>query len=479
MIQFSSLQMLAVPQWAAEELLKAPAACSKLYLYGLLRPSAQDTEQISAETGLSTKEVLEGLETLKNLMLVSDEEDSSQYVYRTEAPLREEQDASVYDNMDFNMQLQALFSDRILSMKDYATFYECKEVYGMPETVVLLLAEDCIKNHRAKNRLPMSYIRKIGQEWAAESVNTVKLAAAKMESRQSEKEGAQDVLRLLGLRRHPSEEEEKLYQKWVKVWGFSFGGIHAAMAATTAASHPTMKYLDSILKDLYSKGLVTQDMVTRHFITAEQADDTIKRLLARMGIPRRAVTDEQRRFYSRWRTMGFTDREILYAGSMAGSRGYGTFDYADKLLTGWRMKNLIKLEEIQELIRHDEARKTAAEALLARAGIEKNVTRTDIERCERMRKKYGFSDEIMLYAAECAYGYSSPMKAIETILAGWQSAGVKNLAQAKDEHQRHRAKATAVGAKAATRFDDRSYTREELDARIKDPLKELMEGLEE
>ena len=476
MILFHSTEMLSLPKWAAEELMKAPASCTKLYLYGLLRGKAEDAEQIAAETGLSTRDVLEGLETLKTLMLLSDDENAAAYSYQLSAPQFAEPTAAVYDNTEFNTQLQALFSDRILSIRDFAAFYECKEVYGLPETVILMLAEDCIVNHKAKNRLPMSYIRKVGQEWSAEGIDTVALAAAKMQAKRSEKESAEEILRMLGFFRHPSVEEEKLYQKWVKTWGFSFGGIRAALAGTTAAGTPSFKYLDKILEDLYSKGKVTQNDVAEHLSLQEQTDTILKKLMARMGI-RRPVTDDLRMLYTRWRTMGFTEREILYAGSVANSQN-GSMDLTDKLLTGWRMKNLIRLEDIEALLKNDEERRMATEALLSRAGVKKAVAKTDIERYERMQRKYGYSAEIMLYAAECAYGYSSPMKAIETILSGWREANITTMEQAQEEHKNHKAK-LAAGRKNLPRFDERTYTNEDLNAHIDDPLKELLEELEQ
>ena len=477
MINFKAPEYICIPKWTAEELMKAPAEAVKLYLYGLTRPNAQDIDQIAAETGLTSRQVLEGFEMLKNLGLIAQDADATVYDYCVEHTEAQPAAEAVYDNTEFNMQLQALFSDRILSMKDFAAFYECKEVYGLPETVVLMLAEDCIVTHKAKNRLPMSFVRKMGQEWAEEGVNTVALAAEKMESERSEKDGVKEVLRLLGIRKNSSEEEEKLYHKWTKVWGFSQGGIRASMVATTKAQYPSMKYLDAILKELYGLGKVTYNDVSEHFLTAEQADETLKKLMARIGLPRRTVGEEQRRMYSRWRTMGFGEQEILYAGALASKKGYASFEHIDKILTGWRMKGLVRIEDIENMLQNDEARKGAAEEFLSRAGIEKSITKTDIEKYERMQRKYGFSEEIMLFAAECAYGYASPMRAAETILAGWQAANVTTLEQAREENKNHRASAGKKGG--APRFEERSYTREELDAHIRDPLAELLEGLEE
>ncbi len=476
MIDFKAPEYISIPKWTAEELMKAPAEAVKLYLYGLTRHTAQDIEQIAAETDLSPAKVLEGFEMLKNLGLIAHDEDARVYDYRTEQRQEEPQAEAVYDNTEFNMQLQALFSDRILSMKDFAAFYECREVYGLPESVVLMLAEDCIMLHKAKNRLPMSFVRKMGQEWAEEGVDTIALAQEKMNSERSEKDGAKEVLRMLGIRKNPSEEEEKLYHKWTKVWGFSQGGIRASMVATTKAQYPSMKYLDAILKELYGLGKVTHNDIAEHFMIAEQADDTLKKLMARIGTPRRTVSDEQRRMYSRWRTMGFGEQEILFAGSVASKKGFATFEHTDKILTGWRMKGLIRIEETENMLKNDEGRRAAAEEFLSRAGIEKSVTKTDIEKYERLQRKFGFPEEIMLFAAECAYGYSSPMRAAETILAGWQSANVTTLEQAREENKTHRANAKKAGS---PKFEERSYTREELDAHIRDPLADLLEGLEE
>lgn len=475
MIEFKTTDYLCIPKKTAEELLKAPADAGKLYLYGLLRGSAQDFEQISAELNLSIAKLTESFEALISLGLLSRDADARVYDYGVVPVERTDEAEAVYDNTEFNLQLQALFSDRILSMRDYSAFYECKDVYGLPETVVLMLAEDCIVSHKAKNRLPMSFVRMRGREWAEEGINTVALAEQKMESERSEKDGVKEVLRLLGMRKNPSEEEEKLYHKWTKQWGFSQGGIRASMVATTKAQYPSMKYLDAILKELYGLGKVTYNDISEHFLTAEQADETLKKLMGRIGTPRRTVSEEQRKMYSRWRTMGFEEQEILYAGSIASQKGAGTFEHIDKILTGWRMKGIVRMDDIAAMLKSEEARKDATEHFMSRAGVEKSVTKTDIERYERMQRKYGYSEEIMLFAAECAYGYSSPMRAAETILSGWKNANVTTLEQARMENKKHRERKRS-GEPA---FEERNYTREELDARIRDPLAELLEDLKE
>ena len=49
----SKIDTVSIPVKAAELLLCAPAGAVKLYLYGLLRQSAEDMSKICAETGMS------------------------------------------------------------------------------------------------------------------------------------------------------------------------------------------------------------------------------------------------------------------------------------------------------------------------------------------------------------------------------------------------------------------------------------------
>ena len=51
-------------------------------------------------------------------------------------------------------------------------------------------------------------------------------------------DAARQILKALKIRRLPTDEEEKLYDKWVREWGFSFGGIMAATAAMTKVQYP-------------------------------------------------------------------------------------------------------------------------------------------------------------------------------------------------------------------------------------------------
>ena len=185
MISFDKrqLDMISIPRSTAEFLLGAPPACLKLYIYAVLRNGA-DLTQISEETGLSVLELEDAMQYLK---------EKGVFIRRGADKIiicipKEEEDCdeAIYTDMENVKMLQALFSDRILSSRDYTAIRECKTVYGLPDEVVTRLVEHCVMTSRAKNRVSMSYIQKKAAEWAEAGINTLELAERRADMERSD-----------------------------------------------------------------------------------------------------------------------------------------------------------------------------------------------------------------------------------------------------------------------------------------------------
>lgn len=465
----SACNMVCIPAAAAEQLLAAPPACLKVYLYGLLRGSAE-LSQLCEELQLEQAQAADALTWLAEAGLLAAHSTDASVLLYAGAAVPADRPPEVYQDAEFNALLQALFSDRVLSVNDFKALYECESVYGLEKKAVLVLAEACINTHRAKNRVPMSYIREEARAWAADDVLTYEQALEKMARTISDKQGVKEVLKLLGAaKKNPSEEERRLYDKWINTWGFSLESIRAAMPATAKTLYPSMKYLDAILADLHRQGLVQAGEVAAYFADRELTDRNIKEMLEHLGAPRHTVSPDMRAQYLRWQAMGFGQREMLYACKLAGARGAANLDYVATLLAGWAARGLTALPDITARLEEDGLRRSGAAELLARAGISRAVSRRDIEVYERLLRKYNMPAEVVLYAAECAYGYAAPLKAAEKILAAWQAQGIATLDAARREHAAH----AQAGGKTQARFDERDYTLDQMRAMLPDTLAEL------
>lgn len=67
------------------------------------------------------------------------------------------------------------------------------------------------------------------------------------------------VLKQLGKRNNPTEAQKEMYLKWSALWKFSHEMILQAVEETVSADHPSMRYVDAVLKDWQAKGVKTPE----------------------------------------------------------------------------------------------------------------------------------------------------------------------------------------------------------------------------
>ena len=94
------LDFVSVPRFAVEALLQKSESSIRVYLYGLVRGSAE-AEQMAGELGLSRAQVLEALEQLEaaGLLRVQAGGGKVQYLLQSAAPAPE---ADPYTDREFN-----------------------------------------------------------------------------------------------------------------------------------------------------------------------------------------------------------------------------------------------------------------------------------------------------------------------------------------------------------------------------------------
>lgn len=462
----NALDMLAIPRSAAQVLLQGEPEVLRVYLYGLLQERCE-LEQMAEELDMERSEVLRAMETLQAQGLLHMGAADGAVSYRVPEPAQEPVEAQVYKDAGLNRMLQALFSDRELSYEEYKGFYELMEVYGLPSQVLLMLAEYCIGSSNSGNKVSMTYIKKVGRSWAKEGIDTIEAAQRKIASAKRNSAELRELLALLNILRMPTEQEFQLFAKWTDEWGFSFAAIKAATAATTGAQYPTLKYLDGILKNLHQQGAHSAAQVRESFALNEELDERVKEVLRALSYARLTVSREQRKRYLQLTRMGFGQKEILLACAQAAGKNGAGFEYVERVLEDWHQKGLHQEGKILIHLEEEKKQQQKVRKMLDAAGYKKRISRGDMALYQKFSAEYGFSDEVILFAASCAIGSASPLRAMDSMLLRWRSAGVYNLQQAKEANEKFRHR----GKKAAdvSDIDHRTYSEEQLAQLIPDP----------
>ena len=366
--------------------------------------------------------------------------------------------------VEFSENVYALFGDdRKVRPSEIALAYEWVVDEGLTEGAVLTLL-----NHYKNTAGRQFSFKKAGETAArmrADGVVSAQDAESYLSFETTVHTGAQAVLRRLGKRRLPSEEELSLYRKWIREWGFTPEAVLTACRETTAAGDPTFKYLDGILARLRQDGKKMDGEQVDRLLT--QGDETMSRaaqLLTALGSRARpasvtAICRDMEKEHP-WEIILIGARECALAGSH-------TLDTLQKLLDSWKDKGLQTPEAVEQYIRKVRELDTFLYGVYEACGHPGRPTAADRALAEEWRAS-GLPDEVILLAAREAAGASGrKMAYIRSVLRSWQEAGVRTAEDARKQSAAKPAAQQPAGRQvAAQRYTQREYDEKELEEQL-------------
>ncbi|MBP3941498.1 MAG: DnaD domain protein, partial [Christensenellaceae bacterium] len=144
-----------------------------------------------------------------------------------------------------------------------------------------------------------------------------------------------------------------------------------------------------------------------------------------------------------------------------------SFSAMENLLYGWHEKQLTTLADIRAYEEKQAALLEKAKVMLSAIAIERRPNPQDIRLYTRFRSEYGYTDEVILFAAELAQASANPIAALTAIMNRWHESGVKTLEEAKLANERFRGKTTPAG------FEEHQYSADEIEMRKQRAIKSL------
>lgn len=129
--------------------------------------------------------------------------------------------------------------------------------YGLPADVVLTILQ-YYKNEKAKGKAyGTSYIATMAKNWSEEGIVTLETADEKLKELESSDRLWKEIIALIGIRhKNPTIKQREM----IKAWHDSFDMTMIAMACDIMKENtdkPTLKYVDTVLKNWKKKGIFT------------------------------------------------------------------------------------------------------------------------------------------------------------------------------------------------------------------------------
>ena len=441
----------------------------KVYIYGLyLSQHPQPDmgiEEMARELGLEASDVEAALRYWERRRLVSRVSDNPpEYVFRGAAQLALSGGPALEADADyvaFSEDVYALFgSDRKVRPADIALCWEWVQDMGLPQETVLML----LSHMKATRGVQFSFRSAQAEavRMSEEKVLTAEDAEAYFSHSRAVQDNARAVLRQLGRRRTPSQNELDLYRKWTEEWGYSQEAVIAACAETTKGE-PTFAYLDGILKGLRERSGRQSSRSggdVQEQLSAEKAENqAVQKFAHSLGF--RTATDMVRKAYAR--LCGQFDPRIVQLAADETYRAGGDLEKTEIILERLNAQGITTYEAAKEYFEEAHRLNAALAPIFEKSGHRGMPTVGD-RTLYRKWKEWGFTDEMLLLAASQARSAARKMPYMDKILDSWRQNGVTTPEQAAAQQP-----PAASGKRvSAQQYQQRKYTEAELESRTDD-----------
>lgn len=372
---------------------------------------------------------------------------------------QDQSDAADPKYVAFSESVYALFGDaRKVRPADIAFAYEWVQDIGLTQETVLMLLSHMVMTRGTQFSFRRAQSLAEGMKEA--NVRTCEDAESFLRFEGETTKGAQAVLRRMGLRRLPTEDELMLYAKWRRAWGFDAEAILNACAAMTAGINPSFKYLDGILERLKEESAArTGVQVEKTLKDEEEKSKRLREFKDALGVKSTAKSVEP--VYDELNARLPHGMILLAAGECA-RLGKNTLDSLQSLLSAWEEKDILTEQAARAYLNEIKTQNAFLQKMYEACGNRGKPGATDRELLSLWRAQ-GFKDDALLYAAAQAFAVEGgKMRYAAKVLEKWHALGAHTKAEAEKISLPPKQK---DGGKtvSAQRYEQRDYSLDNFD----------------
>ena len=438
----------------------APDCCIKVYLYGLSKcnnSSAPDNniENFANVLGMTVEEVEkyflywqeQGL-----VQLLSTKPIEVRYLPISQG-LNKIKKYNVDKYADFNIQMQELLPNHMVTPTEYSEYYNVIENEHIEPEALVMITKYCIDLKGENVRYP--YIVTVAKNWAKEGVRTTQDVENKIQELDILDDKVHLVLNALGTKRKAQLEDVQMLNKWLEEFDFDLNVVIYVAKRFSIKSKIDMLYLNNLLLKYYEMKLNSIEEIENYETEKQALYDTAKTVVKNLGLYYEDVSKIVDTYVVKWNRMNYSKEILTVIADYSFKNSIRTLESFDGIVQKLYKLGITTLEALNDYLKDLMITDKKIAEILEKLGIKRNVNPYDRSFYKTWTETWNFDDSMLDYATTLSVGKSSAMQYMNKILSNWKSQNITTL---------DKAKATNLEIKEETKSQNTTISKEDINA---------------
>ncbi|MFQ6752254.1 MAG: DnaD domain protein [Clostridia bacterium] len=357
---------------------------------------------------------------------------------------------------DFNIQVQELFSGRMVMPNEFIEFYNLIEKRHIQENALIAIIKYCV-DFKGFNLSP-NYCIAVARDWEREGIHTLEQVQSKIEDLGIIDDKMNLILSAMGTKRKVQIEDKDLLNKWLNAFGFDLNVIiYVVKSLKEKKRRLDVNVLDEYLTKYFEMKLLSIPEIENYNNELENLYFVAMSVNKELGIFYEDLTKEIDTYVVVWLNMGFDIDTLKMVADNCFKSSVRTLEGYHNILTKLFKLGIVSMDSYIEYLNDNFAFDSKIKEILEGLRIARNVNNMDRSFYHTWTEDWAFTHDIILYATELARDKSNAINYLNKILSNWNSQGVKTL---------DKAKSIKVEDNQPTKFIHNNYTKEQITSLI-------------
>lgn len=445
-----------------EYLPEANGDAVKVYLYGLYlcenSNKDMDLKEFSKNLYLEedyVKELFRYWEDYDVVKIITDEPFSVKFLAISNLGKPRKFKSGKYD--DFNKSLQNILKDRMISPNEYVDYFSFMEDYDVSPEAMLMIAKYC--SEVKTPAIGAKYVLTVARNFADRGIRTPQALETELSDYNAVSDSTQKLLSAMGSKRKAEVDEANLFNKWTKSLEYS---PETLIYVVKTQKIKNFAKLDRVIEELYGAKAFTKAEIDDYFARKDQLNNLARDVARQLSVYVEVLSPVIENYINPWLTLGFDADTLKFIANYCFKRRKHTFEAMDDTVNSLYKKGLVSLNSIADYLKNRAAEDAFIKTLLDITATDRLPNEFD-RKCVANWREWGFNDEMITLAAGFAQGKMQPIIYMNNVLSNWKTIG----AFTPDKVPARKPNTAVAGGSQHTK-NERTYTKEQLDALLTD-----------